>query len=373
MCRDAVSRHRSVPMLYVVSMQEKQVVSSRSTLAVLAFIGLSQSALAATIRVPQQYPSIQSAVDAAAPGDTILVAPGTYDENVTIQKSLKLRSSAGAITTIISGGGRGSPVALWGTREEKITVQGFTLTGGAWNPEAGLGYPHERGAGLYVDSVAEATIRDNVVIENQGCTGGGIAAFSSSVFILDNVIRENGPLESFCSPNGEGIRADSDPSLKSVLVVERNYVIENRGIGLNIRGFKEISVRGNAITDNGMNPENMPMGAGVFADMTGGVIADNYIARNVAYDAPGLFIVNYQDPARRFTVTGNRFIDNQSAGMTGAATMIAYRPSTIAFRNNFLVGSSGTEMFQCVGDGVVARHNVVINRGSGGSASNCGQ
>jgi len=327
--------------------------------------------LAATIQVPQQYSSIQAAVNAAAPGDTILVAPGTYLENVTIQKSLQLRSRAGAIVTTIDGGGRGSPVALWGAGAEKITVQGFTLTGGAWNFESGLGYPNERGAGVYIDSVAEATIRNNIVIENHGCVGAGIASFFSSLFLFDNVIRENGPTESAC-PASEGIRADGDDNLSPVLVAERNYVIENGGIGVRVRGFKSITVRYNTITYNGEKPENLPVGGGLVAEMTGGVIANNFIARNVAYDSPALVLRNYSDPAMQFSVTGNSLIDNRSDGLTTSATLAAYRPSTIVFRDNILVGRSERDMFQCEGDGVVASRNFVTNFGSGGHASTCG-
>src|SRR5215475_6915978 len=49
--------------------------------------------------------SIQAAIDAASPGDTILVGPGTYNESVTINKSIHLISLDGAGSTIINGVG----------------------------------------------------------------------------------------------------------------------------------------------------------------------------------------------------------------------------------------------------------------------------
>lgn len=68
---------------------------------------------AATLRVPQEYATIQAAVDAAASGDTVLVGPGTYVENVIIHGSLTLRSSRGAArTTARHSGVRINPNAV---------------------------------------------------------------------------------------------------------------------------------------------------------------------------------------------------------------------------------------------------------------------
>ena len=47
---------------------------------------------AAVIRVPKDYNSIQEAINAAAPGDRIEVAPGVYNESITLKKEVTLRS-----------------------------------------------------------------------------------------------------------------------------------------------------------------------------------------------------------------------------------------------------------------------------------------
>jgi hypothetical protein len=50
--------------------------------------------------VPLTFPTIQSAVDAAQPGDTVRIAPGTYVEQVSIGKDLKLTGTGAGVTII---------------------------------------------------------------------------------------------------------------------------------------------------------------------------------------------------------------------------------------------------------------------------------
>ncbi len=71
---------------------------------------------AATIQIPKDFPTIQAGIDAAVDGDEVVVAPGTYVENIDFfGKAITVRSTdpndAGVVlNTIIDGGGAGSVV-----------------------------------------------------------------------------------------------------------------------------------------------------------------------------------------------------------------------------------------------------------------------
>jgi nitrous oxidase accessory protein NosD len=76
------------------------VVTAGTALLVATTPATAAGAATITIRVPHDYASIQAAVDAAAPGDTIAVAGGTYTEEVVIDKDVQLRG-AGVDATVI--------------------------------------------------------------------------------------------------------------------------------------------------------------------------------------------------------------------------------------------------------------------------------
>ena len=88
-----------------VSAMVLQARFSYLAIVVVLFAGIGMSASAASaappvLQVPGQYATIQSAIDAAPTGATIVVAPGTYTEQLSITKSVSLRG-AGASATII--------------------------------------------------------------------------------------------------------------------------------------------------------------------------------------------------------------------------------------------------------------------------------
>lgn len=80
-----------------------------------------------THEVPADYATIQDAIDAAAPGDTVHVAPGVYTEYLQMKAGVRLRGSGADQTTL---DGQGAPKNLIDiTGAPGVVISGFTFTG----------------------------------------------------------------------------------------------------------------------------------------------------------------------------------------------------------------------------------------------------
>lgn len=87
--------------------------------------GDSASAPPRSRLVPQEYATIQAAVDAARAGDTVLVAPGTYSERVRLKSGIRLEGS-GAALTVLDGQGRSENLVDFSGASD-VVISGFTF------------------------------------------------------------------------------------------------------------------------------------------------------------------------------------------------------------------------------------------------------
>jgi hypothetical protein len=110
-----------------------------------AVLLLAMAAHAETLLVPSQYPTIQAGINASVDGDTVLVSPGTYVENIDFRgKAITVKSELGAVSTIIDGNQVASTVMFESGEDEDSILEGFTVTNGL----GGGSYPNYTGGGI---------------------------------------------------------------------------------------------------------------------------------------------------------------------------------------------------------------------------------
>jgi OOP family OmpA-OmpF porin len=171
---------------------------------------------AKTIRVPGEAPTINAGLTSADYGDTVLVSPGRYYENVTLVQGVVLMGT-NQLECIIDGMRRGPAVyAVTGSEIGK-----FTVTNGI--------------DGILCEN-SSPYIHHCWILDNQGA---GIGAFISLPQIYNNVIYGN---------RWSGILAWGAKSLDTR--IENNVVMRNGYSGFTLKGPCRIVVRNNIIQEN---------------------------------------------------------------------------------------------------------------------------
>ena len=112
-------------------------MKARTFVGMFTAIGLlTGSAFGATIHVPADQPTIQAGIDAASAGDIVVVAEGTYTENVTfLGKAITVRADAGAGAVVIDGNQAGSVVTFATAESSESVLDGFTIRNGSGTGE----------------------------------------------------------------------------------------------------------------------------------------------------------------------------------------------------------------------------------------------
>ena len=133
-----------------------------------------------TIWVPDNYSTIQAAVNASSPGDTIIVRNGTYNENVVVGKRLTIQSEKGAANCIVSASN--PHAAVFYVTADYVNITGFTVRGATG--EAGIRVGIDFGG-----HASGCTIFSNNIINNY--YGIQLNPLSNNATITSNTISNN--------------------------------------------------------------------------------------------------------------------------------------------------------------------------------------
>lgn len=195
----------------------------KNILFVLIVVLATQSTNAKIINIPTDYPTIQQGIDVAFKGDTIMVAPGVYNENLSFNgKKIVIASiflisndPADISITIIDGQQKGSVVIFESGEDSNSVLCGFTIRNGYAT----------RGGGIYCQK-SEPKLRNLIIEQNKAeSAGGGIALDLYSHSKIEDVIIQN----NLSNNSGGGISiSESKPSLANV-TIRKNRAVKNGG------------------------------------------------------------------------------------------------------------------------------------------------
>lgn len=251
-----------------------------------------------TITVPDDYPTIQEAINAAALGDTIYVHNGTYHENIVVNKTVSLVGENRS-TTIIDGSNSSTVVYI---SANDVYVSGFTIR------YSGLDFDDN---GIRLDSSSNIVISGNVITNN---TWDIWLEQASNNAISENIIANS-------SDSGIYLGASNNNVVNDNTITNNTY-----GMWLE-RSSTNNTIRNNIVTWNWM-------GISLAKTSDGNSVYENTITKN----DEGIHL--FSD----FNSIYENTIENNWAGIYSLKS-----EENIIYRNNFINNTVQVDMGDSVG------------------------
>ena len=333
-------------------------------LSLLATASLAQTTI--NVGPGQAYATIQAGINAANAGDTVMVAPGTYFENIDfLGKAITVTSSQGAAETVIDGGSNGPAVTFKTGETAAAVISGFTIQHGGqfgWltkYSKAGIG-------NIYLSDSAPTILNNTITLSN--CWG--VESYYSAPLIQNNTISATQDPSGNCSSGGGagilvwgGYGGNNPQSANSPLILG-NDIEDNVESGLEAAGGNGgagVAVWGGSpiIMDNLIRNNSSPGGSGGAINVQSGnnvVVVQNLIYGNSAGCGGGAIAVQTSTGSSTGISSffaNNTMVDNVTlaklSDYTECADISQIYPwpdtsgssnPTIVFMNNIISGST---------------------------------
>ncbi len=348
--RSGTSRHQR-PRLITLP------VTPLLAIATAALVIVATPAHAGVIRVDAagggDHETIQDGLDAASPGDTVLVAPGTYEEHISIGPSadgVALIGELGPDVTTVNNQSTYPFSVLHcfnvgqGTRVEGLHfIRGYSDAhgGGVRCDSASVHFDNvsmsscsaleSHGGGIGgVDS--DIVITNSFIGNNRAGIGGGIALVGGSLTVDGTTVFGNSADWISLDQIGGGVYASCDVCVVTDCRIESNNALAGGGIALVDCGGADIA--GNDIIRN----HALELGGGLYVTNTVCTVADNQFTSNSATTVGGGAIdigsMGALARPRASEFSGNTFFMNRAIG-SEAAIRLSDGGTAPVFHDNY--------------------------------------
>jgi len=230
------------------------LISAMASIVFAGFVILPR-VFVTTLHVPEQYATIQSAIDAAPRGGAVRIGPGIYAETLEITKALALTGAPDGATRVVAGDAA-TAVTVRNTR--RVRIEGLAVVGG----DVGV---------LIEESEAVQLVANRIV----GARFAGIRLSRAQALIKGNDVRAGS------GPYGMGIELANTMSRPESLI-SGNTVAGATHEGIILHNA-HATIQGNVVTANGLRGVSI-------SEMSMAKVSNNKIVGNA--DA-GIHVVDH--------------------------------------------------------------------------------